>query len=703
MVAPLASPTTPQTRILAATRRDDGLAGASLRCGDLQGSEHCCVAAPCAAPARPPSRACDFVRQVLWAVGPVLFLLLGLAAFPGHAAQLALSLGSIRHPAFEADGVVVEVDTWARDEADIRIGRLRVGASEYRELKLHCSGFAFDGGKLDCPQGTLRRDDARGKDRPALPFSFRWDAAERRVEFALKEADVVTLSPLVKRLRGWQPQGTVDFRIAVDAKRARLNLALKGVGFADKSGEIAGKDIDLTLDVEATRRASGWAWHAALDWPRGELRRAPWTRAAGVRLTGEGTFDAAEFAVANARVEVDGVGALNAALRWDREQERTSAWGFVTEPLDLATAMREWGQPWLARFGVKEVRASGRALFSAESKQGRLQRFYAGLEDATVEDATGALELRGVAARIPWEADAETEAEVGVDGGRLGDVPIGAFKLPLRLAGEDVRIDGLRAPMLDGRLEIENLHLRRGTDGWHGEFSGGVDGVSMNKLSRALGLPAMAGTVTTRIPRVTYGGGTLALDGALAIEVFDGGILVHKLRLVDAFEANRRLVADVTARNLDLGLLTRTFSFGAVEGRFDADLRDLEMQGWTPLRFDARIASSLGEYPKRMSFGALEDIAALGETGDAGKKTVERLPRRDGSTLGYARIGVSASLRQGVVTLDGIASDGDGFVIMEPAGIPAVRIIGYNRRIDWEALVARVREVIAGRPGMLIE
>jgi hypothetical protein len=35
--------------------------------------------------------------------------------------------------------------------------------------------------------------------------------------------------------------------------------------------------------------------------------------------------------------------------------------------------------------------------------------------------------------------------------------------------------------------------------------------------------------------------------------------------------------------------------------------------------------------------------------------------------------------------------------------MPSVSIIGYNRHIDWEALVARIREVIAGRPGVVIE
>ncbi len=40
---------------------------------------------------------------------------------------------------------------------------------------------------------------------------------------------------------------------------------------------------------------------------------------------------------------------------------------------------------------------------------------------------------------------------------------------------------------------------------------------------------------------------------------------------------------------------------------------------------------------------------------------------------------------------------------MKGSGIPSLTIIGYNRRIDWEALVARIREVIAGRPGIVIE
>ncbi|MBZ0142226.1 MAG: hypothetical protein K8F56_01505, partial [Rhodocyclaceae bacterium] len=75
----------------------------------------------------------------------VLLGLTFLAALPCGAAQITLSLGSIRHEAFEAEGVVVAFDAARRGEADIRLGRLKVAGTEYRELKLHCSGFYFDG------------------------------------------------------------------------------------------------------------------------------------------------------------------------------------------------------------------------------------------------------------------------------------------------------------------------------------------------------------------------------------------------------------------------------------------------------------------------------------------------------------------------------------------------------------------------------
>lgn len=629
-----------------------------------------------------------------------LLLILCLAATAGRAAQITLSLGSIRHAAFEADGVSVSLDAARRGEADIRLGRLHVAGAEYRELKLHCSGFYFDGRRLDCPEGNLRREDERGRNRPPLPFSFAW-RSDGYLDFSLRGVDAVAFSPLVKRLRGWKPQGRIDLALHVEGDRAKLELAAHDLEFASREGDIAGKGIAFTLNAAAERSGSGWHWRARLDWPQGELYRAPWRRTAGVRLEAEGDLNDETLEVDLARLDVAGFGAVSAGLRWNRERGEATDWGFITERIDLSAAMRDWIQPWLASLGFPEWQAAGHARFSAEWAAGGLRRFYAGLENAELADGTGHLELNGVNARIPWEAGVPAEAEIGIASGRLGDLPLGGFTLPLKMDGSEAKVERLSAPLLDGKLVIDELRLAKSQSGWHGEFEGGIEGVSMPKLSRALKLPAMAGSLTARIPRIAYEKGVLYLDGALAIEVFDGGITVHQLRLIDPFGRERRFVADVTARNLDLGMLTRTFAFGAIEGRFDADLRDLEMRGWKPLRFEARIASSPGDYPRSLSIGALKDITALGEAGSP--QALTRAPERAGFSFGYARIGFGCTLRNGVCLMEGVEREGAGVVLMRGSGMPAVSIIGYNRHIDWEALVARIREVIAGRPGVVIE
>lgn len=623
-----------------------------------------------------------------------------LAALPCGAAQITLSLGSIRHAAFEADGITVSLDAARRGEADIRLGRLFVAGAEYRALQLHCSGFYFDGRRLDCPEGSLRREDERGGNRPALPFSFAWREGGH-LDFSLRGVDVVAFSPLVKRLRGWKPEGRIDLALRVEGGRALLDLAVHDLAFASREGDIAGKDIAFTLNAAAEKRDAGWHWRARLDWPQGELVRVPWRRAAGLRMEAEGGLSAGTLDVELARLDVDGLGSVSAGLRWDRVRGEATDGGFVTDRIDLAAAMRDWLQPWLSTLGFPEWRVSGHGRVSAEWKGRALRRFYAGLEDARLADGTGTIELDGVNARVPWEAGGPTEAEIGVGRGRFGDLPLGGFTLPLHIDGNEAKVAGLVAPMLDGRFVVDSLRLAKSQSGWHGEFEGGIEDVSMPKLSRALKLPVMAGRLTARIPRIAYEPGLLRLDGALGIEVFDGGIIAYQLRLIDPFGKNRRLVADVTARNLDLGMLTRTFAFGAIEGRFDADLRDLEMEGWHPLRFEARIASSEGDYPRSLSLGALKDITALGEAGSP--QAIERAPERSGFSLGYARIGFGCTLRDGVCLLDGVEREGEGVVLMRGSGMPSVSIIGYNRRIDWEALVARIREVIAGRPGIVIE
>jgi len=223
----------------------------------------------------------------------------------------------------------------------------------------------------------------------------------------------------------------------------------------------------------------------------------------------------------------------------------------------------------------------------------------------------------------------------------------------------------------------------------------------MPKVSTALKLPIMAGHLAATVPEATFANGDLNLGGDMQIRVFDGAITVRRLQVLDFLGPGQRFVADVAARDLDLGMLTQTFSFGSILGRFDVELSGLELQGWQPVRFDARVASSAGDYRRSISRGALQDISALG--GAAGAAAVRASPAGLFNSFDYRRIGIGCTLREQVCHLQGLEPVGEGYLLVEGSGLPRVQVIGYNRRVDWNQLLSRLRAVIAGKSKAVIE
>ena len=630
-----------------------------------------------------------------------LSLLVALWPAPPAQAGALLTLDGLRHPSFEIDGLRIQLAAPRRGEADIRVDRLLVAGVEYRGLNLHCADFVLDLRRLDCPRGQIRREDARGRERPALPFSFSYRFADGAMKLSVEGAEAVALSPLIKRLRGWRPEGRFDLKLTADRDEARLDLTVRKASFASAAGDIAGEGIDLALAATAHSVAGGWRWRARLDWPAGEIYVAPWYRRAGIAVEAKGMLDKKVLDVALARLTIDGIGNIDASGRWDRVAAGMESFGFVSEPLDLGAAFAEWVQPWLDQSAVPKVKASGKVRFAGTWSRGAWQSFYAGLDDARLIDGTDYLEFAGMNARIPWDRGVVSEAEFSVASARLGEVPLGGFRIPVRLTDDEARFDRLQLPMLDGLLHVDELVATRHDDGWRGSFAGGIESVSLPKLTAALKLPTMSGGLTARIPRATYAANRLALDGDLVIEVFEGRIVATGLQVLDPLKSTRRFTADVAARGLDLGRITQTFSFGSILGRLDVDIAGLELIGWQPARFDARVRSSPGDYRRAISRGALRDISALG--GAAGAAAVSLSPANLFNTFDYERIGFECSLRGDVCEFSGLAPVGGGQLIIEGSGLPRVEVIGYNRRIDWNLLVSRLRAVIAGKSKAVIE
>jgi hypothetical protein len=209
-----------------------------------------------------------------------------------------------------------------------------------------------------------------------------------------------------------------------------------------------------------------------------------------------------------------------------------------------------------------------------------------------------------------------------------------------------------------------------------------------------MGWPRLEGKASASIPLVTYTGGRLTTDGALGFNLFNGSLAVTNLSMQDPLGQAPRLNADLQFRNLDLGDLTRTFSFGAIEGKLDGDVEHLQLVKWQPVNFDARFISSPGRYPKKISQRAVQNISSLGGAGAAA--AIQRSFLRFFEQFNYDKIGLSCKLRNDTCQMSGVESTPQGYIIVKGSGIPSITVMGYNQSVSWGELLSRIQRITAG-------
>ena len=649
----------------------------------------------------------------------LLLLLCGMLLLTGMACaqQVALTLDAIEHPAFSARQIGLRLDV-ATGAAELDIGRLTLGTRQIGRVRLRCGEFTLSAEKISCRRGELRPVQAA-----PLPLEFTYRPATRQLELDVREGDLASSAALAPELVAYHPAGRFDAHLNLAAMRAELKLQLRNATFADAEGKRAGDKIEANISILATtlhQQVGGWSWQATLDWQRGELYLAPLYRAGGLRLTAAGQAAAALFSVDSATLTLDGIGTLNGTLRWQSGTGnlpgRLLAAELSSGTLDLATLVPQFVQPFLDAEAGAKLTASGLGRISAGFDADGISRLEIDLDEAAI--AANSAELHGIHARIPWrrETEAPTQAEFRAAGGKFATLPLGAFSLPLSMHGLEFSLPRAEIPLFDGKLLFEDFHAMRVGGAWQWRLAGALEPVSMPLLSQTLGWPKMSGLLGAVIPKISYADATLALDGQLMVSLFDGYLAADGLKVVEPFGALPRVQANIVARHLDLGMLTETFSFGDITGYIDADIAGLEMSGMRPLAFDARILSAPGDYRKRISQRAVQNISSLGGAG-AGA-AIQRSFLRFFDTFGYDSIGMSCRLVNEICLMGGIeaASGGlsgvvdklglpgsakaaeaaHGYLLIKGGGVPSLNVIGYNRRVHWEELVSRVKDAIAG-------
>lgn len=639
-----------------------------------------------------------------------------------HARSLSLTLGGIEAAGLRIDDVRLAIPDLKGGSATLSVARVTFGKSTWRNVTVRCAALEIVRDGVECTRGDLSVTVAGGN--TVMPFRFRWQVASgtveataepssgevwhlttartresRTVRLSLTRADLALVRPLLPALAAWQAGGRLNGEVTVEQSPQgtdiRLDLSFVEGRFADAEGAHAGEKLSGKLKLAARARDGRWQWRNDLSWSSGEVYMAPiYLDSPGMTMRSSGSIDGDRLELSALDVESDSLGRLSVRGVADLADKKILSASFATGDVPLERFAPAFLAPILASIAGPKLNWSGRFAAAGEVRNNALVAAEVSLAGVSIRESRGRYALEDVNARIPWREDASTDARLDVARASWGQLPLGPVSLPLKLRGTAIRLAEARIPILDGEIVLEDVRYTRGAERTNWRAAIAVTPVSMERLTAAMGWPRMAGVFSASIPGIHQDGSTIALDGALVVQVFDGFASVTDLRLIEPFGRLPRLFADVELRNLDLEALTRTFSFGSITGRIDGTLMGLELAGVHPLRFDARIESSPGDYRKRISQRAVQNIGALGGAGAAA--AIQRSVLRVFEEFSYGKLGMSCRLRDGVCEMGGVEAAPSGYVMVKGAGIPSINVIGYNRRVDWDELLARLKRVTEG-------
>lgn len=480
----------------------------------------------------------------------------------------------------------------------------------------------------------------------------------------------------------------------------QLAVMLRDASFSNQAGTQAAEKLDVRLNLDLQKQAAGWQWQGALDWTGGELYWQPWYFAqGGHRVSARGHYVGDVMRVDEAQLHLAGVG--DASLQGSWQAGKVQDVQVDAAGLNLAALYKLLLQPMLADSAMGKLELAGEASVQLRMQHGEPVSAALTLKDVDLADRDGRFALYKLNTYLPWSYDEARVAQLGYAGGHLLKIPLGEASVLAEVNRYSLTASQLYLPVLDGALSLTDVSAAYAGGNWHWHLRANLVPISMPALSHALSWPRMEGKVAAAVPMMTYSGGQLTVDGDLLFQLFNGTINVRDLRMQTPLGATSTVRADLEMQRLDLGDLTRTFSFGAIEGKLDGSVKKLVLSNWQPVSFDADFHSSPGRYRKKISQRAVENISALGGAGAAA--AIQRSVLRFFENFNYEKIGWRCQLSNDVCQMSGVEYTAQGYVIVKGSGIPAITVMGYNHNVGWSDFLARLKRVTEGNASPVIK
>lgn len=493
--------------------------------------------------------------------------------------------------------------------------------------------------------------------------------------------------------------GSVHWEAGAGGGSLAAVLRVQDLAFSDAAGLNVGEKVAIDVDVRARRAGGPWQYSVGAKLSGGQVYFHPVFLDADAHAVGfdaDGEFDApaGEIRVRHFHGRHNDVAEVEGSAFLKTGDDGVQPLEFETgiRVIDMQVFHAVFLQPWLVGSALAGAELDGTLRASLSWASGGPSHAILELDDLSIDDAQARYGVLGLNGELRWTDDRlEEPSRLGWRGAHFYRVDIGGGELLGRFAGRRFRLqEPVLFPLLGGVVAVESLEAANlGTGGATWRFSGRLTPVSLAELSNRLAWPPFSGTVSGVIPSVRYADGDITVDGTLSMEAFDGTILISNLKLSQPFGVVPRATADVSLSNLSLDALTRTFSFGSIEGRLDGRVDNLVLENWKPAEFNAEFATPEGDTSRhRISQRAVENLASLGGAGRVLSSTLLRFLE----TFSYDRLGISCRLRNGVCEMGGIESAERGYYIVKGGGVPPrINVLGFNDRVDWNKLVQRLK------------
>lgn len=677
---------------------------------------------------------------------PFLILLLavayGLPALAGLEIAVVSHLESLSGSGWRARQIDLRLERKFKGESALRVTiehlDLPPSLPSLQGIDLQCPDFFLSGDRVQCSNGQLHIGRLQGRTVSAgVTFNYRSATQTLNIDIANLDlgggrvavqgnvvantwtvdldAVAVDAATLADLLRPWvgmpmdeqdtNGQLTIEATLSGQGRQlntARFQLAGRGLTFSAAAGRYAVQGL-------AGRLEGHWG-----DQPEAELFTARLQLDAG-QLYIDPIF--LDLPAAGKPVTVDMAGQRRTgSLVIERlslqHDEVLQAHGSLVLGLEPSIALRQvdvtfteagfpevysvYLQPFLVGTVLGDLQTQGHLRGRLVYDRKTIQALELSPSRLDVDDRQGRFGIEGLTGRLTWTRNSTPRrSELSWDGGHLYRLDIGAAELVLESTGDEFRLlNQTRIPVLDGAVVIDRL-AGQGLDvgGLSWQFEGLLTPISMESLSRSLGWPILSGKLSGEVPNVHYADRTLEVGGALRVRLFEGEIIITSLRMEHPLGVVPKLFADLAINHLDLLTLTQTFDFGRITGKLEGKVNDLRLENWAPVYFDAWLASPQEQRSQRqISQRAVRNLSALGGGGAGAVLSRGFLSLFE--EFNYRRLGIRCRLVNGICEMGGIAPVDSGYYLVQGQGVPRIDVIGYNRLVDWNVLLARLRAAI---------